>query len=68
MGAPLTFAHAPQSPAATALFCAWAACTSASRVVMGRHYAGDVAAGVLLGAAELAAVRALAGPQQLCER
>jgi hypothetical protein len=42
-----------------ALFCAWAACTSASRVVMGRHYVGDVLAGVLLGGAELAAVRAL---------
>jgi membrane-associated phospholipid phosphatase len=45
-----------------ALFCAWAACTSASRVVMGRHYVGDVLAGVLLGAAELSVLRALTPP------
>jgi membrane-associated phospholipid phosphatase len=44
------------------MVCAWAALTSVSRVVMGRHYAGDVLAGAVLGTFELIAVRAAAPP------
>ena len=55
-------AAAPRAPAAAAAFCAWAAVTSVSRVVMGRHYAGDVLAGAALGAAEFALLRRFAPP------
>jgi membrane-associated phospholipid phosphatase len=44
------------------MMCAWAALTSVSRVVMGRHYAGDVLAGALVGTLELLALRAAAPP------
>lgn len=42
--------------------CAWAALTSVSRVVMGRHYAGDVLAGAVLGTLELLVLRAAVPP------
>ena len=44
------------------MVCAWAALTSVSRVVMGRHYAGDVLVGAVLGTLELFVVRAVAPP------